>query len=136
MLLEFTEATWRNRASSDSTLEGAIDHVGEAHHVIAARLSGDDEAQGAVEPIAGGDAILLLDDEFRLRAALIGGEENGDAALVRVLIHQLRRRLGAGGDQTAAEEGVAACRQIRDDELVADALRQPGRQMLAVIGRD
>src|SRR5206468_6405366 len=92
----------------NSALERLVDYMSQRHHVVAAFLTGDDEAKRSVEPIAGRDAVLFLDDEFRLRAGLIGGKENGNAALGLVLIHQLRSGLRSSRQQAAAKEGVAA----------------------------
>src|SRR4029079_17228237 len=110
--------------------------MGQRDDVVAARFAGDDEAQRAVEPVARGYALLLSDQEPALAPARIGGEEDGDAALLLILIHELGRGLIARREQAPAQESVAAPGQIGDDELLADALRQPGGQVLAVIGGD
>ena len=55
---------------------------------------------------------------------------------VRVLVHQLRRRLAGGRQQPAADQGVAQRLQVGRVQRLAEPLGQPEQQAVLLIGAE
>src|SRR5262249_59274600 len=90
-------------AAGDGRAQLGIDAGGKPHQFVAIKPSGERVGQRTIDPIKGAKVAALGKAEGSIAKAWLLAQIERQAPAAAVLVHELRRRLAAGGQQPATD---------------------------------